>query len=349
MNEKGIQAFAEEVKDRILDYLPDNYRNSEIKLSSTRKVNRDVTNITVVPDWAEEGVVPTLHLEAMYEAYRHGKAMEDILQSLSETIVNAYNSLEKKPLDYEHTIREIPEDKIYFQLINTESNREYLETIPHRNLHDMSVIYRALISKEDDGVQSIVVTKDLQDNWGVSEDTLFELASENTKELFPPKIQSMAEVMMQFFGEDMAMSDEELSEVMGDSGLWLISNDLGVNGASNLIYGDLLEEVTEKLEDDVYIIPSSLHEILAVPASMVDPNEIGQMVRDINQSTVREEDRLSNQVFFYGRNSKQLVVACESPIKGIKDQSYQMSEPARDHDHEAPNHPTPTQRPAFAR
>ena len=136
---------------------------------------------------------------------------------------------------------------------------------------------------------------------------------------------------------------------MGDSGLWLISNDLGVNGASNLIYGDLLEEVTEKLEDDVYIIPSSLHEILAVPASMVDPNEIGQMVRDINQSTVREEDRLSNQVFFYGRNSKQLVVACESPIKGIKDQSYQMSEPARDHDHEAPNHPTPTQRPAFAR
>ena len=175
MNEKGIQAFAEEVRDRILDYLPSDYENAEIKLSQTKKVNRDVTNITVVPEWAGEGVVPTLHLENMYESYRQGKDMEDILESLSETIVNAYQNLHDKPIEYESSINEIPEDKIYFQLINTESNRDYLATVPHREFHDMSLIYRILMSKDEEGIQSIVITDDLRNNWDIS-DSAAELA-----------------------------------------------------------------------------------------------------------------------------------------------------------------------------
>ena len=352
MNEKGIQAFAEEVKDRILDYLPGSYENAEIKLSQTKKVNRDVTNITVVPDWAGDGVVPTLHLEAMYEAYRHGKAMEEILQSLSETIVSAYQSLDEKPIEFQDNIQNMPEDKIYFQLINTESNRDYLETVPHRELHDMSIIYRILVSKDEDGIQSVVVTNDLQDNWDVSEDELFDLASENTKELFPPKIQSMAEVMRSFLGPDLGdFGAEDMDDIIGESPLWLVSNDMGVNGASNLIYGELLEEVAEKLDDDAIIIPSSLHEILAVPASGMDPEEVANMVRDINQSTVKEEDRLSNQVFFYGRSSKRLTVAYESPIKGIKDQSYNPALPNLTQAREESIHPSApaAHKPAFAR
>ena len=349
MNEKGIQAFAEEVRDRILDYLPSDYENAEIKLSQTKKVNRDVTNITVVPEWAGEGVVPTLHLENMYESYRQGKDMEDILESLSETIVNAYQNLHDKPIEYESSINEIPEDKIYFQLINTESNRDYLATVPHREFHDMSLIYRILMSKDEEGIQSIVITDDLKNNWDISEDELFELASENTKELFPPKIQTMGEVMRSFLGPEFdGFEAEDMDEIMGESPLWLVSNDMGVNGASNMIYGDILEEVAEKVNDDTLVIPSSLHEILVLPASEMDPEEIAGMVKDINQNTVREEDRLSNQVFFYERASRQLKVAFESPIKGIKDQSYQA--PVQEQslsEHRPPAQPTA--RPAFAR
>ena len=323
MVEKGIREFAEEIKERIVDYLPGDYADSEVKLSEIQKVNRDVTNITVVPDWAEEGVVPTIHLDRMYKEYQEGRSMEDILEKTAETIVDAYNSLKAEPMEYEDPINHMPEDKIYFQLINTESNRDYLNTVPHRELHDMSVIYRILHSKDEDGIKSIVVTNDIQKMWDVSEDRLFEMASENTKELFPPKVTSMADVIRSFMGADFdAMSADDISEMMGESVLWVVSNEMGVNGASLMVYGDVLDEVAERIGDDIYVIPSSLHEVLAVPASELDPKEIADMVSDINRNVVNEEDRLSNQVFFYDRGARELSVAVESPVKGIKDMEY---------------------------
>ena len=352
MNEKGIQAFAEEIRERILDYLPDSYENSEVKLSNVKKVNRDVTNITVVPEWAEESIVPTLHINSMYEAYRHGKAMEDILKNLSETIVGAYDSLEVNPIDAQENITELQEDKIYFQLINTESNRDYLETLPHRELHDKSVIYRILLGKEADGIQSVVVTNDLQKSWDVSEERLFKLASENTKELFPPVIQSMSEVMANFLGADMPeLGADEMEEIMGSSPLWLVSNDIGVNGASMMVYSDVLEEVAERVDDDVFVIPSSLHEILAVPASGMDPKDIADMVKDINQNTVNVEDRLSNQVFHFDRDARQLTVAYDSPVKGILDREYAapVQEQSRETARGSIGSPKAQSRPAFAR
>ena len=323
MNDKGFQEFAEEIKERITDYMPSGYENSEVRLSTTRKVNRDVTYITVVPKWAEESIVPTIHIDSFYEAYLHGRDIDLILSDLSETIDSAYKTIDTDPLTAQKSITELQEDKVYFQLINTESNRHYLENIPHRELHDMSLIYRVLFKKEKDGIQSVVVTDDIRRNWGISEDRLFEIASVNTKELFPPVIQSMSEVMTHFLGGDLpGIGVDEMDEVMGTSPLWLVSNDIGVNGASMMVYSDILDKVADKIDDNIYVIPSSLHEILAVPSSQVDPEEIADMVRDINQHTVREEDRLSNQVFHYDRNARELTVASDSPVKGILDREY---------------------------
>ena len=323
MGEKGKQAFVEEIRDQILEHLPNKYQGAKVNLSENRKVNREVTSLTVVPDWAEEGVVPTIHLERMYQDYQNGASLDEILEKIADTIVDAYDTLQEDPILYMEDINQVPEETIYFQLINTESNRDYLETIPHRELHDMSVIYRILHSKDDDGIKSIVITNDIRETWGLSEDRLFELASQNTRELFPPRIQSMGEVMRAFMGEDFdAISGQELDEVMGDNVLWMLSNDMGVNGASLMVYGEVLDEVAERIGDNILVIPSSLHEVLAVPADGMDPKEIADMVSDINRNVVNEEDRLSNQVFYYDRGARELSVAVESPVKGIRNMEY---------------------------
>ncbi len=324
---KDIEGFADMVKDKIIDYLPSNFAGADVRISHTRKVNTDTTSLCVVPTWGDEGLVPTIHLNKVYRAYENGTPADELLENIANIIKEAYDTVKDRPTSVD--LQNIKEDRIYFQLINTESNRDLLANVPHREFHDMSLIYRLLYNKSQDGIESIVVTDSMMNMWGVDEEKLFELASVNTKELFKPKIQSMNEVMMGFLGSEFSEMDPEIMNEMFESNpLWLVSNEMNVNGATMMVYDEILTELANKMGDDLYILPSSLHEFLAVPVSEIDPSELSNMVQDINFEHVNEEDRLSNQVFSYDRNAHELNVAVANPIKGIKNDDFTMSKVA---------------------
>ena len=328
MNEiKDIEGFADMVKERIVDSLPPDFAGSQVKITHTKKVNTDMTSLSVIPTWADDTLVPTIHLNKAYMAYQNGKDLDELLSDIANIIKESYDNVKDRPKTPD--ISHIDEDMIYFQLINTDSNKDLLESGPHREFHDMSIIYRLLYNRSEDGVESIRITNDLMDSWGVDEERLFELASENTKELFKPRIQTMNEVMMGFFGGEMEDMDPEMMDDLFESNpLWLVSNDICVNGATMMVYDDVLTDLANRMGDDLYILPSSLHEFLAVPVSEIDPSELSNMVQDINFEHVNEEDRLSNQVFSYDRNAHELNVAVANPIKGIKNDDFTMSKVA---------------------
>jgi hypothetical protein len=73
--------------------------------------------------------------------------------------------------------------------------------------------------------------------------------------------------------------------------MWVISNDRGINGAISMLYEDQLHKLAEQLETDLYIMPSSVHEVIAVSSSMGDPNELAQMVAEINMDQVSLDER----------------------------------------------------------
>lgn len=321
-----INEFANHVKDSILDYLPGEYAGAKVNLSTTTKVNKNATAISVYPNWANDSLIPTINLNQSYKAYQNGQPIEDLMENIASVIKEAFQSVRGKTPNID--IANIPEDKVFFQLINTDSNKDLLSTCPHREFHDMSLIYRMLYNKSDDGIESVRITDDLMNTWGVDEEKLFELASENTKEIFKPRIQTMGEVMMGFLGMDESMDPEMLDELLESSPLWLVSNDMCVNGATMMVYDDVLSDVAGRIGDDLYILPSSLHEFLAVPMSEIDPDDLSHMVQDVNQEHVNEEDRLSNQVFSYDRKAHELNVAVVNPIKGILNSDFSASKVA---------------------
>lgn len=70
-------------------------------------------------------------------------------------------------------------------------------------------------------------------------------------------------------------------------------------GAGVLGYAKIMDSIREQI-GDFYIIPSSIHEIIAVPKSMgAEPSDLMNMVHDVNASTVAEKDQLSDRVFAY--------------------------------------------------
>lgn len=60
--------------------------------------------------------------------------------------------------------------KIIFQLINTERNKSLLEDMPHRELEDLSIIYRAFVGNKDDVIGSITITDSIAESLKLTEE-----------------------------------------------------------------------------------------------------------------------------------------------------------------------------------
>ena len=141
------------------------------------------------------------------------------------------------------------------------------------------------------------------------------LAVENTKRLFPPVVKTMSDVMRELFPpEDSAFI---LNEILDEELMWIISNDRRINGAISMLYEDKLHKLALEVDDDLYIFPSSTHEVIAIRASMGDPYGYADMVAQINMTEVVLEERLSNQVYRYDKDLRKLTLATDTPNKRL--------------------------------
>lgn len=68
---------------------------------------------------------------------------------------------------------------ILYAVVNTEANREFLENAPHRQLHDLSVVYRIRLGNDEYGKEiSMKINNDIMNKMELTEQNLFDLASE---------------------------------------------------------------------------------------------------------------------------------------------------------------------------
>ena len=111
-------------------------------------------------------------------------------------------------------------------------------------------------------------------------------------------------------GYKIMLMEDAISEITGIE----ISNNtfcpmyIGTNpermlGASILMYETYLEELAAQIEDDLCIAPSSIHEILIFPLSLIHPAKIIEAVRDVNQTVVLPQEKLSDSAYIYRRGT----------------------------------------------
>lgn len=211
-------------------------------------------------------------------------------------------------------------DKIVFQLINTEQNKDMLASMPHREFKDLAIIYRIVVRIDDEDITSIPIYHHLAKTLGFNEEQLFKLAAENTKELLPPVIKSMNDVIRDLFVKDgmpPEIEDMMFGEMAPEQQMYVISNNKRINGAVSMLYEDGLHELAEKLNSDLYLLPSSIHEVIAVSTDMGEPNELAAMVTEINIEQVALDQRLSNQVYHYDKDLRKITLATDTPNKRL--------------------------------
>ena len=81
------------------------------------------------------------------------------------------------------------------------------------------------------------------------------------------------------------------------------------DGASVILNGNFMKSIAEKLNDDLYIIPSSIHEVLVLPKTGFEKDALALTIASVNQEHVAPDDVLSDQLFTYTRSTAKLAFA----------------------------------------
>ncbi|GFH90846.1 hypothetical protein IMSAGC002_02098 [Lachnospiraceae bacterium] len=309
------ELFREVVTATILDHMPDELSGYSLRADRTGKVNETLDALHLVPPSCQpDSLYPTVYLNHMYEEYKKSGNLQETLELTAFYLAGACREAERK--NSRMNLQDAPES-IIMSLVNTEQNREMLGYMPHRKFEDLSIIYKYVIDTQNP-VESVPVTVEMAERIGMGEEELFHAAVENTRRLFPPTMELLNDIIVEMF-MDGGFSEEAARE-MGSviqTPIYCISNKMCINGAVSMLYGDVIHGLSEQLGGNLYIMPLSVHEVMAVPTEGVTPKELAELVEKNNMLRISLNERLSNQVYCYDRKQRTLSLATDTPNKRL--------------------------------
>lgn len=255
-----------------------------------------------------EGCGPCVYLNDFYEEYENGKmgpekAADEVYGLLMKHLKDARSIDMSGFLDWE-TIK----GSIYVKLINAEQNKEQLGTIPHRPFLDLAAVYYAVAG--DFGIQgtsTVLIRNEHMERWGQDEDALYQAAMSNMRSDGKPDFKSMKDVIKDILPDAADLIEEREHGL--DSGMYVLTNLRKCFGASELLDKNTLLMIADKVRDGFIVLPSSLHEVIILdPNNAAEYEELAEMVKEVNDTQVSEEERLSYHVYVYSRNEEMLKI-----------------------------------------
>lgn len=284
-----------------------------VSLQDVLKTNDQVYTGIIIKN-VNENIAPAIYLEDFYRAYLKGQSLD----SIANQIVNIYNREIQSP-----PLTQVPSREDFLAhlnptVVNAELNKSLLTDIPHRTIEDLAVYPKYKLDNTSNCTLSFNVTNDLLSHYNMTKDEVINAAIDNMK---PSqfKCQTLLETIFDLsskaFGE---LNEDDLTMEDLYMPVYVITTLSKTDGAACLASKEVLSDVGNKLQDDYYILPSSIHEVLAVPKSYIDnPTELQTIVREINQTHVAPNELLSNNIYQFNCISKKLQLFNDNPIKKI--------------------------------
>lgn len=289
--------FLEVLKTYVQEKVGDN------GLVSVHQVLKNNTNRTDSLAILRNGcnMTSSLDLSQAYRQLRAGMSIEEIAGEILEFYEK--NSKDGKiDLSFYTDFFKV-KDSIACKLINYEKNRYLLERVPHRRFKDLAVVYYCRVDNPLIGKGSILIQNAHMELWGISEEELDHIARKNTLLILPHELIGLSDLLKGVF----IIAGTEIEKV-NPMQMYVLSNTEKYFGAVNIIFDNVLEAVAAQLESDFYILPSSIHECMILPVSGVyRPEELRQMVHEINEACVAEEEILGENIYHYDRRNHDLV------------------------------------------
>lgn len=295
----SIKEFAESVRTEV-----EKQTGREVKLLEVTKNNGVVLHGLKIVE-PKVNIIPTIYLEPFHKEYENGRRLEEIAKHICEIFQR-----DKVPASFSmEWFRdfEMVKGKVAYKLVNYEANKELLEKIPYEKVLDLAKVYYVSVNSEELGAGTILIYNTHLESWGITAEQLGKIAEENTPKLFPAKIDNMFNIVKELIPD----SDMEISEDFTiDNCLYVVTNGTRTFGAATMLYPDTIKEFAERMESNLYILPSSVHEtIVFIPSCDEDAGALKEMVHDVNRTQVSAEEVLSDSVYYYDREKDIISIA----------------------------------------
>lgn len=202
---------------------------------------------------------------------------------------------------------------LFIKAVNAERNAEVLKKAPHTRLGDIALTYWVKLSQGQDYVESAIIRADKFPKLGL--ERLHKDALANSARLFQPVLMPMSDMFMkvktsmaEFPGDestDEIESMEEMAEFWkGESRIFILTNQAGLNGASCLWYPGMMEEIYRKIGGEYFVLPSSVHELLLLPKESFFAGGLKTLLYIVNRQAVAPEEVLSWEILVYDSQEK---------------------------------------------
>ena len=217
-----------------------------------------------------------------------------------------------------------------------------LKTVPHLHILDLAIVFNIVIEEDAYNSVTAMIKKEHLDMWQVSKKEIEEVALTNTPELMPPVIMRMEDLLAEMIINDISMQwddedeqeqwdfvkedcaygghpKEKVSEYVREEiekmkyddkiDMYVLTNEKRINGAGTMFYDGLLKKFADKIEKDLIIIPSSVHEVILIPKdNEISDEEINEMIGEVNENELETVEILSNHMYLYCRRDDRIYM-----------------------------------------
>ncbi len=260
-------------------------------------------------------IAPTIYIQEYYDKLQDGASFLDVFRQLLDTYYE-YRPLENINPTLFQDFQNM-KDHIVYRLIHYDRNQPLLETIPHLPFLDLAIVFYCLIASNDSGTATILIQNYHLQLWNTNTDELYRLARENTPTLLSPRFDPLSQMLDELSAflsppkgdENTASAPTNASDECPLFPMYVLTNQCRFYGAACVLYHDLLADLAANLNTDLYLIPSSVHEMLIIPAtSDMTREDFNRMIQEVNATQLEPEEILSDHVYYYSREEMQMRV-----------------------------------------
>ena len=275
--------------------------NVSVTLNHVMKNNgTELDGITIMEK--DKNIAPTIYINSFYDRYREGVSLKAVVSEIIRIYNQNKNSININA-DYFENYENVRKTIVY-KLVNYQKNKKLLEDVPYKRVLDLAVVFYCLIEQRKGVSATALIHNEHLRIWNVTEDEIYNDALKNTPVLLAGSIVPMSKILSEIAGTASADNDEKVCKYTGEDILYVLTNSSRVNGAACILYDNLLKKFANDVHSDLYILPSSVHEVIIVPKkNAFDKSELADMVREVNEQGVSQDEILSDNVYEYNRKN----------------------------------------------
>ena len=307
----SFNEFCDYMKENLPKYI-DDITKDNIDISDTVKNNGVILkslriNSPLYPECAN-----LLHMKYFYEEYERGKNIDELTAAIAMAYKEAREGYNERNIDIE--ILSKPDiNYIVPRLVNYEKNKEMLSNCPYILFQDMAITFRVVCFKDNKDVMSTIVNNVMFERLDMSTEELYEISLKNYERIFPPVTRKLGEIIREM-GYD--MPDPSMENMM-----YVVTNDSGINGATSILLDVVRDNLAEVFENDYYLIPSSVHELIAIEVTEeMEPEIVIGFIKDVNKTTVSNQDYLSDTLYHY--DVKKMKISMVNPPESMRKEVF---------------------------